>query len=148
MWSATSTATFSSAGIGVRKCCTTARCPELDTGRNSVSPWTTPRRHASRTDSVDWIAITPPPLPGLRLLHLHHEGEDHRAAVQTLEVAAEGPVNLLLHLDRIGPGLGVDGGEGVEHGPPGSLEHLGARPLAHDAARHEVGPRDDLARLL
>src|SRR5437870_5402253 len=117
MWSATSTATFSSAGMGVRKCCTTARCPELDTGRNSVSPWTTPRRHASRTDSVDWIAITPTspaPLPRPRLLHLHHEGEDHRAAVQTFEVPAEGPIDLLLHLDRVGTGLGVDSREGVE----------------------------------
>src|SRR5437762_6567678 len=113
MCSATSTATFCSAGIGVRKCCTTARCPELDTGRNSVSPWTTPRRHASRTDSADWTPITPPPLRGLRLLHLHHEGEDHRAAVQALEVAAEGPVDLRLHLDRVGAGLGIDAGEGL-----------------------------------
>src|SRR5262249_47549282 len=88
-----------------------------------------------------------PPGPGL-LLHLHHEGEDHRAAVQALEVTAKGPVDLLLHLDRIGAGLGVDPGEGLEDGPAGCLQDLRARPLAHDATRHEVGAGDDLARLL
>src|SRR5262249_5154847 len=93
-------------------------------------------------------AITPPPQPPPGLLHLEHEGEDHRPAVQALEIPAKRLPDLLFHLGRVGARLRIDRAERVEDHGPRPLEHLGARLVGEDTTRHEVGPGHDVARLL
>src|SRR6266850_8177195 len=99
-------ASFCCAGIGVMKYCSRDRCPSLETGRNSVKPWTTPRTQASQSDSAACVSTTPL-LPGAVLLHLHNEGEDDGASVEALEIAPEGTPDLFLHLDRICARFGI-----------------------------------------
>src|SRR5215470_7303163 len=63
-----------------------------------------------------------PSRPGaIRLLHLEHEGEDDRPALQPLEISTERLPDLLLHLGRIGARLRIHRRERTQDLGPGPL---------------------------
>src|SRR5262249_9302642 len=107
-------------------------------------PACSPARRTSRPPPES----PPHPSPRPDLLHLNHEGEDHGAPLETLEIATQCAPDLLLDLRRIGARLGVDGGQSFEDGRARGLEDLRARLFRHHPARHQIRTRNDLARLL
>src|SRR5215469_13873205 len=99
------------------------------------------------TDATGFrAAITPP--PGLGLLHLEDEGENDRPAIQPLEIPAQGLANLFLDLGRVGPRLGVDRPEGVQHLAAGLLEDFGTGLLRDHPPGDQIRAGDDLPGLL
>src|SRR5437879_7218712 len=125
---------------------TTAKAPPAIACASRISRLGDPA--IGRRPAVPCPLVTTTSPAGALLLHLHDEGEDHRPAVETLEISPQCLADLLLHLRRVGARLGVDGSQRLEDGAPRPLEDVRARLLPHDPAGDEVGPGDDLARLL